>query len=489
MSCTDQQIKMLKRYYNMKYNQEQSAAKVGISVKTARKYLKSGKLPSELKRVRDWKTRKDPFEGEELYIENLIKESPELEAKTVMEELIRNYPKKYNIKQLRTLQRRIRDLKAEYGEGKEVMFLQRYKPGRQSQSDFTSMNSHEVKIGGKIFHHLLFHFSLSYSGWSDVYICDSESFANLAKGYERAIYKLGGVAGEHRTDNLTAAWIWKKGECRINKDWESLTEHYRVNPTHNNPSISHENGIIEKRHDVLKRSINQALLLRGSRDFRDLEEYENFLRDFINKKNILRIKAIEEEMKFLKPLPDKKWIQPKIYPVKVRKTSLVHIKGASYSVPSRLIGYTLRAYVYYDRIEFFYGEKFVEEVNILPKGKTNVDYRHLIDSLIKKPGAFENYKHMESFFPDIVFKKTYELLQNKIKSGTKEYLKILKLAKLNGEETVKTALELVLEENEIPSESFLKELLEVPIKIPEVTVFSPDLSEYDKLCFIGGHKS
>ncbi len=485
MSCSDQQIKLLKRYYNMRYNQEQSAAKVGISVKTARKYLRILKLPSELKKPRNWKTRKDPFEDEKLFIENLIKTAPELEAKTVMDELIRNYPDKYYFGQFRTLQRRVRDLKAEYGEGKEVMFLQKYNPGRQSQSDFTSMNSLEITIKGNVLRHLLFHFSLSYSKWSDICICDSESFANLAKGYEKAIYNLGGVTREHRTDNLTSAWIWKNNTCSINKKWASLTEHYRVDPTHNNPGNSHENGIIEKRHDLLKRSIKQALLLRGSKDFSNLEEYETFLKNFINRKNDLIKKYLTEELKYLKPLPKKKWIAADIFPVKVRSTSLVHIKGASYSVPSRLIGYTLRAYVYYDRIEFFYGEKFVQKVNILSKGKININYTHLIDSLIRKPGAFENYKHMESFFPDLVFRKAYDMLKHKTKNASKEYLKILKLAKYNGEESVKSALELVLEEDKIPYVSILKELLEVPIKIPEVTVFSPDLSEYDRLCFTG----
>ena len=69
----------------MTYNQKTSAAKSGMCAKTARKYTKSQKLPRDLKSSRDWSTRSDPFEKTWDSIEELLEESPTLEAKTILE--------------------------------------------------------------------------------------------------------------------------------------------------------------------------------------------------------------------------------------------------------------------------------------------------------------------------------------------------------------------------------------------------------------------
>lgn len=478
MTCTNKQVILLRKNL-MKYNQKVSAAKSGMCTKTARKYSRSHKMPDELKQPRHWVTREDPFQQDWDFIESLITESPRLQAKTVMEELIKKDSNLYNVNQLRTLQRKIRDWRAIHGPNQAVMFLQRYEAGYQSQSDFTHMNDLKITIQEKKFEHLLFHFTLSYSGWSHVNICHSESFDNLVMGFEAAVYKLGGVASEHRTDNLTAAFNCKKSPRVPTDKWQLVMNYYGVTPSSNNPGISNENGIVERRHGVLKNKIDQALLIRGSRNFDSLETYNIFLQQFMDTKNALIRERLAKESSMLKSLPHDKWSSPKVYRVRVRSTSIVHISGRVYSVHSRLIGHELRAFVCPEKTELFYGNKLLQTMSSL---KDIIDYRHLIDSLIRKPAAFERYKYREAFFPRTIFRSTYDLLKRHDSArGHIAYLEILKLAKLNGEETVSQALALLIEEGELPLASCVKSLLDLPPKRPEVTVLEPSLALYDCL--------
>lgn len=478
MTCTNEQVLLLRKNL-MTYNQKISAAKSGMCAKTARKYTKSQKLPRDLKSSREWSTRSDPFEKSWDSIEQLLEESPTLEAKTILEDLILKDPTSQSMAHLRTLQRRIRDWRARSGPDQAIMFTQVYEPGHQSQSDFTCMNALAITLQKERFDHLLFHFTLSYSSWSHITICQSESFENLAAGFENAVFSLGGVAGEHRTDNLTAAFNCKKAPRVPTEKWQRLMDHYGITPSSNNPGVSNENGIVEKRHDVLKKKIEQALLLRGSRDFESLVAYDDFVKQVVTTKNALNQSRIADEGPHLKKLPVDKWSSPKIYPVKVRSTSLVHIKKKVYSVPSRLIGYELKAFVYPEKIELFYGNALIQTMSSLTQ---NIDYRHLIDSLIRKPGAFERYKYQAALFPRPIFRSTYDLLKRHNPSRSpREYLEILKLAKLNGEENVSQALDLLLEAGEIPLSSCVKDLLDLPPKRPEVFVLQPSLSIYDEL--------
>ena len=108
-----------------------------------------------------------------------------------------------------------------------MMFYQTYEIGERSQSDFIHMNYLKITIAGEEYNHLLYHFMLPYSGWEDVMVCEvGESFENLCRGYEKALWKLMGVPKEHRTDNLTAAInITKKGKF-FTTNWENLNKHY-----------------------------------------------------------------------------------------------------------------------------------------------------------------------------------------------------------------------------------------------------------------------
>ena len=120
---TDRQVG---RLFGMKSKYEylyQAADAAGISRKTARKYLKNGKLPSQCRVEHTWSTRQDPFSDDwALVVQILIDTQATLEAKTIFEYLQRAYPGKYHNGQLRTLQRRIKVWKALYGPAKEVFF-------------------------------------------------------------------------------------------------------------------------------------------------------------------------------------------------------------------------------------------------------------------------------------------------------------------------------------------------------------------------------
>lgn len=402
----------------MKNTQKVAAAKSGVDVKTARKYLKSGKLPSELKKPHDWQTRKDPFAKDWSWIKEQIIAEPELEAKALLEELILKYPDRYASKHLRTLQRRFEDTRAKSGKDQDVKFTQRHAPGKQSQVDFTEMNELRVTINGESFSHLLFHLKLSYSKWEWIKICFSES---------------------------------------------------------------HENGVIEKSHDLFKRAVKQALILRGSADFSSQEEYEGFLMTVLDKRNRGVAKALEREADHLKPLPQDKWLAPKITTAKVRSTSLVEIGKVQYSVPSRLIGQRLNVYIYRDKIDVYYKNTFVQSMKKLAKG-ADINYRHVVHSLIKKPGAFHNYMYKGFLFPCVTFRRAYEACEKASPSlGHKVYLRILELAKNHGEDNVRVVLEDLLSQKVTLDVAKVRALLKVEQTVPEVHVDQPDLTSYDQL--------
>ena len=103
---------------------ELSALRSGMSYKTASKYINNSKLPSEMKKNRTWRTRKNPFADNWAEVESMLKTSPDLEAKTIFEHLTDKYPGRYQEGQLRTLQRQLRRWRAENGPEKNVIFPQ-----------------------------------------------------------------------------------------------------------------------------------------------------------------------------------------------------------------------------------------------------------------------------------------------------------------------------------------------------------------------------
>lgn len=254
---------------------ELAAAKAGMDVKTARKYLADGKLPSESKPERNWRTRADAFEGVWEEIREQIRTNPGLETKTIFGALQRKYPGQFADGQLRTLQRRIKRWRATEGPGQEVFFAQQHVPGRLAQSDFTHMNEVGVTIGGQSFAHLLYHFVLTYSNWEDVTVCYSESFESLNEGLQNALWELGAAPSSHRTDRMSTAVNNTSDEKEFTQRYEALLRHYRMEGQKIQAGRANENGDVEQRHHRLKRAIGQALLLRGSHDFAGVAEYKH----------------------------------------------------------------------------------------------------------------------------------------------------------------------------------------------------------------------
>lgn len=466
-----------------KYNQEISAAKAGMDVKTARKYIKSGQLPSDLKTPyqRSQPTIFSHHWGEVL---NMLDASPGLQAKTILGYLVRKYPDQYKLSQLRTLQRCMQEWRVQHGPSKAVIFRQDIRPGMQSQSDFTCMNALGVTIAGQPFKHLLFHFMLPYSRWESVDLCFSESFETLTLGYEKAVWELGYLAKEHRTDNLTAATQAMGSRREFTDRWQQFMAHYEVTPTTNNPGVSHENGSIEKSHDTLKNAIEQELMLRGSLDFSTQKDYMAFVEKIVAGRNVSRQDQLLAEVEHLCELPDKKWHSPEVIQVRVSSGSIVQILDIPYTVPSRLIHYTLKAYVYPNEIILFYANKKLQAMpRVRTRSLAGVNYRHIIDALIRKPGAFANYQYHEAMFPRLCFRKAYDALRAAMPAkADKNYLKLLQLAKLHSEQDVSEALELLLEEDQLPTIEAVKTLIDAYAKERlAVHVHQPSITDYDGL--------
>ena len=338
-----------------------AAAKAGMSRNPARKYLKSGKLPSESRSERTWRTRPNPYESVWPEIEGILKQSPTVEATTIFDHLNRIYEGKFEEGQLRTLQRRLKQWRAHYGELKEVMFPQNHEPGHQAQSDFTFMNSLGVTIAGQPFPHMLYHFVLTYSNWETTTLCFGESFESLTLGLQNAIWELGAIPSEHRTDRLSAVVNnLKKGA--FTERYQTLLDHYGMKRSRTQAGKAHENGDVEQSHHRLKRAIQQELLLRGSRDFSERKDYEQFVQRIIERRNAGRQRRLREELEVMRPLPDRRLEDFIRFRVKVATSSTIRVRNNTYSVDSRLIREQVEARLYADHVEVRYGGQRVAEM-------------------------------------------------------------------------------------------------------------------------------
>jgi transposase len=459
-----------------------AALKAGMDEKTARKYVKQKTTsPTKEKQTRTHRTRQDPLSQHWPEIVERLTEHPTLEAKSLLTMLMEQYPLQYNETHLRTFQRRVKDWQMANGADKAVIFRQKLYPARQSQSDWTHMKSLKITIGGTSFDHLLYHFMLPYSRWETVMICESESFDTLTRGFEKAALEMGGVAFEHRTDNLSAA-TKKMGSTRVfTNRWQQFVDHYGVTPSRNNPGVSNENGSVEKSHDLLKKAVDQALMLRRSRDFKDISDYNSFLQSLVRKRNSMRLVKFNEEHVLLKPLPETTFNEVIQLKCRVNPCSTIQVLSVTYSVPSRFIGAWMTVYVYRDHMELYYNGRLMETLPRVCAGIV-VNYRHIIDGLVRKPGAFEHYQHQACLFPHPIFRRAYDCLKSNTDKPSKTYCEILQTAKRLGEEDVREALELLLEAGLVPTTAAVVALIEKKRAIePTGTVASVSLDVYDEL--------
>lgn len=488
---TDKQVLRYRRKRLKGMPQEAAAAAAGMTAKTARKWEK-GLLPSEQqKKPRHWRTRKDPFEGvwEEIVVPFLREDEEEiLEATTLLDFLQDKHPERFDDTQLRTLQRRLRDWRAHHGPPKEVFFPQEHPPGREGQIDFTHGAELGVTINGERFFHLLFQFILSYSGFRWVQLAVGETYEALSSGIQGAVWSLGGTPMHWRTDNLSAATHELKDEDKrqLTPRYENLANHYGVIPTRITPGKSNENGIVEKAHDILKSALKQELVLRMSRNFQSVEEYSGFVDRVVAKLNRRKLEALVEEQQTLKPLPRQPLPAFTDETRTVSRSSCVRIRQQTYSVPSRLIGYKVTVRIHPSDVEIRYRNKNVETFpRLRGKGARRIDYRHIIDSLVRKPGAFARYKFREELFPSLVFRRAYDaLVRWRGERADVDYVRILNLAAKTMECDVEAGLVVLLEKDARFDYGDLKMLVAPPNSLPQAEMISPlvpDLNPFDDL--------
>jgi hypothetical protein len=298
---------------------------------------------------------------------------------------------------------------------------------------------------------MLYHFVLTYSNWEDVTVCHSESFESLSEGLQNALWELGGVPLEHRTDRLSTAVNNMSNEKEFTARYDALLRHYRLEGQKIQAGKANENGDVEQRHHRLKRAVEQTLLLRGSRDFASVEEYKEFLRLLLMRLNAGRRERLAAEMQYLRALPERRMGSAKRVKVKVDSGSIIYVDRNAYSVNSRLIGEQVEARLNAETIEVWYGGGKVEEMpRLRGRGKHRVDYRHIIDWLVRKPGAFENYRYREELFPTSRFRMAWDALREAAQPrANRLYLGILQMAAQEGEARVDEALRHLLEAGEI----------------------------------------
>jgi hypothetical protein len=369
-----------------------------------------------------------------------------------------------------------------------VFFSQRHEPGRLCASDFTHMTELGVRIGGQSFAHLVYHFVLTYSNWETAMVCYSENFEGVSEGLQNALWELGGVPARHRTDSLSSAVNNMSDLEEFTDRYQGLLRYYGLEPERIQVGKANENGDIEQRHHRLKKAVEQELLLRGSRDFVRVEEYQQFLKDLLKRLNAGRRVRLAEEMAVMRPLPARRMESCKREQVKVDSGSLIWADRNRYSVNSRLIGERVEARLYLDRVEVWYGQQKVEEMpRLRGRSKHRVDYRHIIDWLVRKPGAFESYRYREDLFPSSQFRMAYDLLcETRPQSASKEYLRILELAAKQSEAGVEDALRRLLG-NGVPEglhSQAVEALLVEGERIPAVTsveIAPVDLASFDAL--------
>jgi len=388
---------------NPKQTQISAAAKAGFSERSARRIDKNEHQSNHL--PRNYSTRKDPFNGLfEKHLVPLLDKNPALQPITLLDVLEEKAPGLFDHSHLRTLQRRVKRWRAKHGPDQEVIFLQRHTPGDMGISDYTWMNTLNITLAGAVFEHKLYHYRLVYSGWTYVQVClGGESFESLSSGLQNAFWRSGGVPVTHRTDSLSAAFKNHSQKTLLTERYSKLCKHYGVKATRNNTGVAHENGAIESAHGHLKRKIDQQLLLRGSRDFNHLNDYEAFINGIVTKINRQCKTRFDDEKEHLQTLPIRRTNDFSELHIKVSSSSTISVKRVTYTVPSRLIGSALLVHIYDDRLVLFYGhEETLRLKRVYAQGTQRarcVDYRHVIHSLAKKPNAFRSSLLRDDLIP------------------------------------------------------------------------------------------
>jgi hypothetical protein len=469
-----------------------AAAKAGFSSATAYRIEQDPRPPSQKKTLRG-RRRPDPLGGVwHSEVVPLLKNTPGLRPVAIFDEIRRRHPE-IGAGVRRTLERRIRTWRALHGADREVIFRQEHPPGRLGLSDFTDMRDHGVSVAGAPLDHRLYHFRLAFSGWEHGHVVlGGESFVALAEGLQNALWALGRVPLFHRSDSLSAAFRNLDENTRQDQTrrYEALCAHYRMEPTRNNRGLAHENGSIESSHGHLKQAIEDALLLRGSREFDTLEAYRRFIDEIVGWRNARLKKRLDLERPALQPLPVRRTTDYEETIVTVTSTSGFTLRKVFYSVPSRLIGHRLRVRLYDDRLECFLGATplmTLRRGRPHPSGKHGhvIDYRHVIHALRRKPMALLNLVYRDQLFPRRAYRRAFEALlaADGEKRACRTLVGLLVLAHDRAcEAALADIIDAELDAGRLPDLDHLgQHFAPDPATIPEITVELVSLHLYDEL--------
>ena len=469
-----------------------AAARAGFSAATGYRIEQDPRPPSHRRGPRE-RRRPDPLaEVFDVEVVPMLEASPGLRPIAVFEELLRRHPE-LGAGIRRTLERRIRQWRALHGPEREVMFRQTHEPGRQGLSDFTDMTDLGVTVAGEPLPHRLYHFRLAFSGFTHAHVVlQGESFVALAAGLQDALWALGGAPREHRTDSLSAAF--RNLGPEVEEDWTeryaALCAHYGMAASRNNRGIAHENGAIEAPHGHLKRAVEDALLLRGSRDFDTIADYRAFIDALVGRRNARNRKRIDAERAVLRPLPNRRAEDGEEAMVTVTSSGGFMLRNVFYTAPSRLIGHRLRVRIHDDRIEVFLGGT---HLMTLPRGRGYgdnrrahvVDYRHVIHALRAKPGALPGLVYRDQLFPRDAYRRLYDAAMEALpeRAACKLVVGTLAIAHERGcEADLAAAIGAQLDAGVMPDLAELRaRFAPDPEALPQVTVTLTPLSAYDVL--------
>jgi hypothetical protein len=475
-----------------------AAAKAGFSTTTAYRIEADPRLPSEKNKPRE-RRRPDPLAGVwESEIVPLLEATPELRPIAVFDEMVRRHPELRSTR--RTMERRIRQWKALNGPDQDVIFRQEQIPGRLGLSDFTDMGDLGITIAGEPLEHRLYHFRLAFSGWQHAHVVlGGESFVALAEGLQNALWALGRVPQRHRSDSLSAAFrnLDREAQKDLTRRYEELVRHYGMQPTRNNPGVAHENGSIESPHGHLKSAIEDALLLRGSREFKDLAAYRCFIDEIVGRNNAKNRKRLELERPALKELPKRRTSDYEEKSVRVTSSGGFLLDKVFYTVPSRLIGHHLCVNLYDDRLECFLGSSRVLTLRRGRRPKASnkrgyvINYRHVIHALRRKPMALLNLVYRDHLFPRPAYARAFEALlaEGNERHACRTMVGLLFLAHERAcEAELAEAIDAELNAGRLPDlESMRERFKPKAVAVPEVAVKLAPLSAYDEL--LSAHES
>jgi hypothetical protein len=469
----------------------QAAMKSGMHRETARRYVTAKAGPNALAQPHQWRTRADPLQTIWPEAVRWLETSPEVQAKALFEHLVvaQGAPGDGAVdgRALRTFQRRVADWLRRYGPPKEVFFAQVHAPGECLQTDWTHASELGVTIAGAAFPHLLCHSVLPYSNWEWAIPCHSESALSLKLGLQASLWALGGVPRFSQTDqSSTATHQLQRGASRrgFNLDYVALCTHLGLAPRTIGVGCPNQNGDIEAAQGALKRRLKNQLILRRSRDFASPAAYAEFVVGVCQGANALRQAKLAEERPLLRPLPAARFPETEEVTVRVSSYSTARVRNCAYSVPARFIGAFLQAHLSEAMVRFHYRNEEIAAHPRVPGRVPRIDYRHIIASLVKKPGAFAHYLYREELFPRPVFRHAYDrLVAREERTASACYLRLLQLAAVHGEDRVADLVGAFLRQGEPP----LADVIEPQLREPgpalpcTLAVFTPELAVYDAL--------